>query len=240
MEARTLPGFDTHVDDAGHSRPRIKDLPATYQPAIRLHQAGAGVLSTTEVIAAVLGAGDGLDLATELLARFDGLSGLIHASVTELQEIAGIGQARAAQLKAALELGRRAIKPDTDRPKVKSPEDAAALLLPEMRYLEQEELRVMLLNTKNRLIKTVTVYRGSLNASVVRVGELFRDAIRENAAAILVAHNHPSTEVAPSPQDVAVTCDIVDTGDMLDIHVLDHLVIGGNDWLSMREKGLGF
>jgi DNA repair protein RadC len=123
---------------------------------------------------------------------------------------------------------------------IQSPNEAAALLLYDMGALEQEHLRVMLLDTRNRLIRTAEVYRGSLSSSVMRVGEVFRDAVRANAASIIVAHNHPSGDPTPSPEDVSVTKAIVEAGRLLDIEVLDHIVIGMNRFISLKERGLGF
>ena len=127
-----------------------------------------------------------------------------------------------------------------DRESISSPAEMAALLMVEMGQLDQEELRVVLLNTKNHLIAVVTVYRGTLNASAVRVAEVFKEAIRRNAAAVILAHNHPSSDPSPSSEDVAVTREIVEAGKLLGIEVLDHLVIGRARWVSLRERGLGF
>jgi DNA repair protein RadC len=123
---------------------------------------------------------------------------------------------------------------------VHSPADAAALVQYEMSALEQEELRVLLLDIRNRVLDTVTVYRGSINSSQVRVGELFRTAIRRNAASIIVIHNHPSGDPTPSPDDVAVTRAMTQAGKLLDIEVLDHLVIGRGRFVSLKDRGLGF
>jgi DNA repair protein RadC len=159
----------------------------------------------------------------------------------ELCNHRGIGPAKAAQLKAAVELGRRlAIALPEEQPSIQSPDDAAALLLYEMGALEQEHLRVLLLDTRNRLIRMVDVYRGSLNTSIIRVGEAFRDAVRANAASIIVVHNHPSGDPTPSSEDVSVTRALVEAGRLLDIEVLDHLVIGKNSYISLKAKGLGF
>ena len=147
-----------------------------------------------------------------------------------------------ARLRAALELGRRMLtEPLQERPLVRSPADVAELLIPEMAGLEQEQMRVVLLNTKNRIMGMPLVYQGSLHTTVIRVGELFRDAVRQNAAAMIVAHNHPSGDATPST-DVAVTQEIVKSGKLLDIDVLDHLVIGGAParFTSLKERGLGF
>ena len=124
--------------------------------------------------------------------------------------------------------------------RIRSPADVAALLMVEMGSLDQEELRTVLLDTKNRVQDIVTIYRGSLNSSLVRVGEVYKEALRRNSAAIIVAHNHPSSDVTPSPEDVLVTREIVQAGNLLDVECLDHLVIGQGKWLSMRERGLGF
>jgi len=123
---------------------------------------------------------------------------------------------------------------------IKSPTDAANLLMLEMSHLDQEHLRTVLLDTKNRVQAITTVYIGSVNTSLVRVGELFKDAVRRNSAAVIVVHNHPSGDPTPSPEDVLVTRQIVSAGKLLDIDVLDHLVIGDGRYVSMRERGLGF
>ena len=128
----------------------------------------------------------------------------------------------------------------TARERIKSPGDAAVLLMLEMSHLDQEQMRVVCLNTQNQLQKIHTVYQGSLNAASIRIGEIFKEPLRINSAAIILAHNHPSGEPMPSPEDVLVTREIVDAGNLLDCEVLDHLVIGQGKWVSMREKGLGF
>jgi DNA repair protein RadC len=153
----------------------------------------------------------------------------------------GIGSAKAAQLLAAVELGRRFAKAEVSaRPSIQSPEDVAELLRYEIGGREQEHLVVVLLDTRNRLLRTVEVYVGSLNTSLIRIGEVFREAVRANAAAVIVAHNHPSGDPSPSPEDVAVTRALVEAGRLLDIEVLDHLIIGKDRHLSLRQAGLGF
>jgi DNA repair protein RadC len=181
-------------------------------------------------------------LSQRLLSDYNGLAGLAQAPISDLTRCKGIGPAKAVELRAAFELGRRLLVTAPEaRPQVKSPADAANLLIGEMAMLEQEHLRTILLDTKNHVLKIHTVYIGSLNTAVVRVGELFREAIRMNCAAVIVAHNHPSGDPTPSPEDVQVTRQIVQAGKLLDIDVLDHLVIGnGSRWVSMKERGLGF
>jgi len=223
----------------------IRDLPQGERPRERLEHYGAQALSNAELLAIILRTGvqgeSVLHLASRLLARYGGLLGLARANFSELCAERGLGPAKAAQLIAALELGRRLlIASPEERPVVRSPADAASLLMMEMSLLQQEHLRLLLLDTKNRVLGMPTVYIGSLNMSVLRVGEVFREAIRQNCAAVIVAHNHPSGDPTPSPEDVAVTERIVNAGKLLDVEVLDHLVIGQQRYVSMKERGLGF
>jgi DNA repair protein RadC len=235
----------TDDETATEYRPTIKDLPLGERPRERLAQAGEGSLSTAELLAIILRTGVGgenvLALAARLLSQYNGLPGLARASFAELQAEKGLGKAKTAQLKAALELGRRMllIAPE-DRFAVRSPSDVAQLLMAEMAHLEQEHFRVLYLDTRNRLLGSETVYVGSLNASHIRVGEVFREAVKRNCAAIIAVHNHPSGDPTPSPEDVEVTRRLVDAGALLDIEVLDHLVIGQQRFVSLRERGLGF
>jgi DNA repair protein RadC len=180
-------------------------------------------------------------MAERLLVSFDGLDGLVRASAAELSQSRGIGQAKAVQLKAAFELGRRigALLPE-DRPQIRSSEDAAHILMGDMGYLRQEHLRVLLLDTRNRIEHIQTVYIGSLNASAIRVGEVFREAIVRNSAAIILAHNHPSGDPSPSQEDIDVTRQAVQAGRLLDIEVIDHLIVGHQCYVSLRDQGLGF
>jgi len=225
--------------------PTIKELPAADRPRERLSRLGPAALSTAELLAIVLRTGVGgenaLMLASRLLARNGGLAGVARASLAQLTAERGVGAAKAAQLQAALELGRRLVlaAPD-ERPQIRSPGDAAALLLPELSGREQEHFWVLFLDTRNRVHGSEALYKGSINQSQVRVGEVFREAVRRNCAAIIVAHNHPSGDPSPSPEDVAVTRDLVAAGSLLGIEVLDHLVIGQQRWVSLRERGLGF
>jgi DNA repair protein RadC len=225
--------------------PKIKDLPSGDRPRERLIREGATALSTAELLAIIFRVGVGgenvISLSQRLLAGYGGLAGLARAPFTDLQNEHGLGEAKVATLKAAFELGRRlTIASPDERVQVRSPADAANLLMGEMSALEQEQLRVMVLDTRNRVLAVPTVYVGSLNSSVIRVAELFREAIRRNAAAIIVAHNHPSGDPTPSPEDVAVTRNIIHAGQLLDIEVLDHVVIGQQRFVSLKERGLAF
>ncbi len=224
---------------------RITDLAADERPRERLAHLGPQALSTSELLAILLRVGvageNAVQVGQRLLATFGGLCGLHRAPFDELCNQHGIGEAKAAQIKAAIELGRRlALESPEERPMVNSPADAAALVAYEMSALEQEHLRVILLDTRNRVLDIVEVYKGSINSSQVHVGELFKQAIRRNAAALIVVHNHPSGDPTPSPDDVAVTRAIVQAGKLLDVSVLDHMVIGQGRWVSLKERGLGF
>lgn len=225
--------------------PTIRELPNEARPRERLIAEGAGALSPGELLAIILRVGgqgeNAIAMANRLLATFGGLVGLARASVEELCNAHGMGEAKATQIKAALELGRRMhLATAEDRTRISSPRDVAALVQMEMGLLEQEELRVALLDTKNYLIKLITVYRGSVNTAQVRIGELFKAAIRANATSIILMHNHPSGDPAPSPEDISVTVQIVQAGALLNIDVLDHLIIGRTRWISMKERRQGF
>jgi DNA repair protein RadC len=238
---RKAPGVGVGVEYL----PMIRDLAHEDRPRERLVQVGPAAVSTAELLAIILRTGlrgeNVLRLAERLLMEFGSLAGLARASVTELQRVNGVGQVKAIEIKAALEIGRRlmATAPQ-DKARVTSPADAANLLMSEMMFLEQEHLRTILLDTRNRVLHTPTVYVGSLNTSVIRIGELFRAAIRENAAAMIVAHNHPSGDPAPSPEDIQVTRQIIEAGKLLNVDVLDHIVIGRQRYVSLKERGLGF
>lgn len=226
-------------------RPMIRDLPQGERPRERLLHFGAGALSTAELLAIILRVGASgenvMRVAEKMLARHEGLPGLAQATIHELCEDKGVGEAKAIQVKAALELGRRLlVAAPHERPQVRAPSDAANLLLAEMSLLAQEHLRTVLLDTRNRVISIPTIYVGSLNAASIRVGEVFREAIRSNCAALIVVHNHPSGDPTPSPEDIQVTRLLVEAGSLLSIDVLDHLIIGQQRFVSMKERGLGF
>jgi DNA repair protein RadC len=224
---------------------RIRELPLHERPTQRLISYGPSALSDAELLAVVLGVGvngtDAVELAQQLLIVHRGWTGLLQAEHHELCRHRGVGSAKAAALKATLEIGRRLLIAGLDeRPQIKSPADVANLLLLEMSHLDQEQLRVVLLDTKNRVQAISTVYVGSVNSAQIRVGEVFRDAVRRNSTAAIVAHNHPSGDPSPSPEDILVTRQLVEAGTLLDIELLDHLIIGRGRYASMRERGLGF
>jgi len=224
---------------------RITDLHETERPRERLASLGPQALSNAELIAILLRVGvpgeNAVQVGQRLLQKFGGIGGLHRAPFNELCNQHGIAEAKAAQIKAAIELGRRlTLESPEERPTINSPADAAALVQYDMSALEQEHLRVLLLDRRNRVLEVVEVYRGSVNSSQVRVGEVFKEAVRKNASGLIVVHNHPSGDPTPSPDDVAVTRAIVQAGKLLDVDVLDHLVIGQGRWVSLKERGLGF
>jgi DNA repair protein RadC len=211
----------------------------------RVSELGAGRLSPAELVTIVRG---GLRAAasTESLARLalvstDGVRGLANASADELAALPGIGPDRAARVTAAFELGRIASATWPDRRWiVRSPRDLADRLLPEMGLLEREELRVAVLDARNAVLAVPVVYLGNVSGALVRVGELFRDAIRRHAAGIIVVHNHPSGDPTPSPDDLHLTTEAVAAGRLLDVPVLDHLVLGHGTFVSLRDRGVAF
>ena len=224
---------------------RVGELPATERPRERLLRLGAGALTTAELLAILLRTGsrreDVLQVASRLLAERGGLRGLAAGDLTTLSSAHGLGPAKATTIAAAFELGRRvAVEGDGLRPRVTGPADIARLLQSDMELLQQEELRLLVLDTKHQVLQQTTLYRGSVNAAAGRVAEVFREAVRHNATAIAVAHNHPSGDPTPSRDDIAFTKAVVAAGALLDVRVLDHVIFGHGRYVSMRELRLGF
>ncbi len=237
----------TDDDDAGGGyQARVSELPADERPRERLARLGAKVLTSAELLAILLRTGsareDVLHLASRLLReQGGGLRGLASADLPTLSAIHGLGGAKATTIAAAFELGRRlALESGEERPTVTSPQDIAHLLQAEMELLQQEELRLLVLDTKHHVLAATTLYRGSVNSAPARISELFREAVRRNASAIAVAHNHPSGDPAPSSDDIAMTEALIEAGTLLNIDVLDHIVFGHGRYVSMREQPLGF
>ena len=227
------------------ARRSVRDLPATERPRERLAACGAAALSSAELIGLLWTSGSRrapvTTMAEDALARCEGLSGLAAASPRELEGVPGVGPARAAQLTAAFELGRRAVVDwPSGRWSIRGPRDLAVRLTADLGHLPREELRVVLLDTRNGVLGMPTLYRGNVSAAVVRIGELFRDAVRTHAARLILVHNHPSGDPTPSPDDLHMTAEAVAAGRLLDITVLDHLVIGHGAWVSLRDRGVSF
>lgn len=223
----------------------IKEMEASERPRERLERHGAGVLSSAELIAIILNTGTAgesvLPMSQRILAENGGLSGLMKLEHADLAQIKGIGPAKAAKLKAALEMGRRLTTIiDDDKPRITAPEDVVRLYGVEMSSLEREELRVVLLNTKHHVISSFTVASGTVNSANVRMAEVFTPAVKRMAPYVMLVHNHPTGDPTPSSADVRFTEDAVRAGALLDISVLDHIVIGQGRHASLKRLGLGF
>ncbi len=224
---------------------RIADLLEEERPRERLAAFGPEALNKAELMAILLRVGvegeNSIQLGQRILTEMGGLRGIQRATFSEVCKIHGLGPAKVAQIKAAIELGKRLIQEGADaETPISTPGQAADLVRYTMQGLNQEELWVICLDTRGRKIYIDPLYKGSVNTSQVRVGELFRAAIQKNAASIIMVHNHPSGDPSPSPEDVALTRGAVQAGKLLSIDVLDHLVIGAGSYVSLKEKGLGF
>ncbi len=208
-----------------------------------LIQEDVQALSEQELLAVILGSGSnrlkGMEIAGRVLHRLGGIRQLITASVEELQSIDGIGQARAVQLKAAVELGRRiAASGASDRLIVNSPKDIAEMLMEEMRHLEKEYLLALFLNNKNQVLAREVISIGSLNVSTAQPREIFKGAVRRNAASLILVHNHTSGDPTPSKNDVIVTQTLLKAGEIIGIEVLDHIIIGDHCFVSLKARNL--
>ena len=222
----------------------LRELPADLNPLVRMDQRGAQILANHELVAILLGDApcdeNPVQIAERLVMQFGGVAELARLPIAELMNHKGIGLGRARRLVATFELAKRISAPEQERVRVSCPADIFALVS-DLQYLEHEQMRVVLLNTKNRVIKIVTEYQGSVHTTVIRIAELFREAIRWNAIGIALVHNHPSGDATPSPEDAAITREIVKAGQLMDIDVTDHIVVAqGGRFVSMRERGLGF
>lgn len=220
----------------------IRDVHAQDRPRERLVNQGAESLSNQELIAILLRTGTKqesvLHLSNQVLHHFEHLHHLKDATIEEMTSIKGIGQAKAVQLLAAVELGRRLSSKRTDEKyTIRSPKDAASYLMADMTSLRQEHFVVLFLNIKNQVMHKQTIFVGSLNASIVHPREIFREAVRRSAASIVCAHNHPSGNPAPSPEDIAVTKRLLEAGSIVGIELLDHIIIGDHQFISLNEKG---
>ena len=226
----------------------VREAPALLadRPRERLFATGAASLSGCELIALLIaggsGSGSASDVAQRLLLEHESLAELAGAHPAELVLLPGVGPARAAQLAAAFELGRRSISNARldGRWTIRSPRDVADRLTVHMGPLEREELRVLILNAKNVVLRSATVYQGNVSGALVRVAELFRDAVRVNAAGLVVVHNHPSGDPEPSADDLQLTAEAIAAGRLLDINVLDHVIVAAHGYVSLRDRGIAF
>jgi DNA repair protein RadC len=223
--------------------PTIKELPTDERPRERLAKYGAHALSTAELIGVLIRTGNAersaVSLGEFLLAEFGNVKGIASATLDQLASVKGLGLAKAAEIQAAIEFGHRlALFTDDDRPAIGGPQDVANLIMPELRYIKKETLKSLLLDTKNRVIGIKTVSIGDLSSSIVHPREVFKDAVTASAASIIVAHNHPSGDPTPSREDVAVTKRLMEAGEIMGIELLDHIVVGDGNFVSLKEKGL--
>ena len=224
---------------------RVREEHLSEMPRERLEQHGASVLSAAELIAIILGTGVRGEHVTQysqrLLEEHGGLTGLMRLELAEIMEIPGLGLSKSTKLKAALELGRRLVTITAeDRPKIGAPEDVVRLFGIEMSTLEREQLRVVLLDTKHHVMSSAVVAQGTVNSANVRMAEVFSPAVRRMAPFVVLVHNHPTGDPTPSSADVQFTQEAVRAGNLLDIEVLDHIVIGQGRHASLKRLGLGF
>jgi len=221
----------------------IRDWPEAVRPRERLLREGPPALSDAQLVALVVGSGtrthSAVAVAERAIRDVGGVAGLVHADTRRLRA-AGLGPATAVRIQAAVELGRRALAAEQDGALLDTPAAAALALAPHVAHLEREAVVVALLTRKQRLVSVVPVYQGNVAGASVRIGELFTEAIRRNAAGILLAHNHPSGDPEPSPDDLRTTRDAIAAGQLLGVGVVDHIVIGRGRWVSLRERGVAF
>ncbi|WP_371871211.1 RadC family protein [Insulibacter thermoxylanivorax] len=220
----------------------LRDLPQTDRPRERMLREGVQALSDAELLAVLLRTGtykeSAVTLAQRILKQAGGLKHIPEMSVVEMTKIKGIGEAKALQIHAGIELGRRLSQLTYgERPVIRSPRDAAALLMEELRYFQKEHFVVLFLNTKNHVIAKETLSMGSLNAAIVHPREVYRSAVKRGAASIICAHNHPSGDPTPSREDLALTHRLTEAGNIIGIDLLDHLIIGDGVFVSLKEQG---
>jgi DNA repair protein RadC len=221
---------------------RMQELPAEERPRERMRTYGAEVLSMRELLAIVIGSGSRgrgtMELADELVSSFESIRGLAAASTERLCRVSGMGVARACRVRAAIELGRRVLKASRgERKTVKCPADAAGVVMEDMMNLDREHFRVILLDSKNSVISVETVSIGTVNASIVHPREVLKPALEKSATSIILVHNHPTGSVSPSREDILLTRRFEKCGRILGIDVVDHIIVGDDDYVSMKEGG---
>ena len=235
---------ETDADSYTHTRldyhATVRDLPTNERPRERLQHFGPQALSMAELLAIILRTGskgdNALELANKLLTKYEGLPGLVRADFRELCAEHGMGEAKSAQIKAALEIGRRLASVQVDsRYRISTPGDAANLVMLDMAYLDTEQVRILLLDAKSQLVEKINSYQGTANSSVLRAAEVFRPAIIRNCPGLILCHNHPSGDPTPSKEDIETTKQLVAAGRILDIELVDHIIIGHQRFVSLKE-----
>ena len=223
---------------------KILDMPENERPKEKLLRYGAESLSNPELLAIILRTGtkgeNVLSLSQRIISEFNGLNGILNASIKEMTEIKGVKESKASQMIAIAELFKRfnTYKSFNEFKRVTSPNDVASMLYGEMGTFNQEVLKLIILNTKNEIIKIKDVFKGSLNSSLIHPREIFNEAIRNSAASIIICHNHPSGDPTPSDEDIKVTIRLKECGEIIDIKLIDHIIIGRNIYVSLKEKGI--
>jgi DNA repair protein RadC len=221
----------------------IHDLPRSERPRERLQKFGPEALSAQELLALIIGRGipkkSVMNIAQELLARFGNVKAIGQATIEELSQIKGIGLAKAAQIKASFELGRREeLEPELKNFDIKDPESVVKAIRASIKDKAKEHFKLILLNPRNKIIGISTISIGTLNASLVHPREVFKDAIMHTAASVVLAHNHPSGDPEPSEDDITITKRLIEAGKILGVEVIDHIIVGKNGFFSFKEKGL--
>ncbi len=221
---------------------RMGELPAEERPRERMRALGVEALSMRELLALVIGSGSRgkgtMEVADDLVVSFESVRDLALASVERLCRVSGVGVARASRVMAAIELGKRVLKSSRgDRKTVRCPADAAGMVMEDMMNLDREHFRVMLLDSKNAVISVETVSIGTVNASIVHPREVLKPALEKSATSIILVHNHPTGSVSPSREDILITRRFEKCGRILGIDVVDHIIVGDNNYVSMKEGG---
>lgn len=221
----------------------IHDLPKQERPRERLQRFGPEALSAQELLALVIGRGTPgksvVNIAQELLVKFGNIKAISEATIEELSKIKGIGLAKAAQIKASFELGKRQdLEIELDDLDIKKPQDVVKAIRARIQDKAKEHFKLILLNTRNKIIGISTVSIGTLNTSLVHPREIFKEAIIHNAASVVLAHNHPSGDTEPSENDLTITKRLAEAGKILGIEVLDHIIVTKAGFFSFKEKGL--
>ncbi len=229
--------------EAGKDRFTIKELPEEERPREKLLSKGAEFLSNAELLALIIRTGSrektAVELAQHIINFFGGLKNLINLSCEELKTVKGVGKAKAAQISSLVELSKRISKTKVEKGKtIFTPSKAAEILMEDMRYLEQEVVKTVLLDVKNKIIKIAEITKGGLSSSIVHPRDVFKEAIRKNSAAIIMAHNHPSGEPTPSSEDIRISKKIAKSGTILGIELVDHIIIGDGKYVSLKEEDL--
>ena len=220
---------------------KLLDIPKGYRPREKLLNYGASSLADEELLALILGTGskgeDVLELSKRILRDIGGIHGLLTCSVEEFMAIKGIKTAKAAQISSVCEIYKRLAKPKNKKIRVKKPSDIASLIMNDIFFIEQEVFMVITLNSKNNVLSKKEIFRGSLNSSLVHPREVFKEALKKSAASIIICHNHPSGDPTPSKEDINVTKRIEECGKIMGIDLLDHIIIGDKDYISLKEDG---